>query len=80
LVSSFTFFAKSQQRLFYAKTNTEDKLNTNFQIIGKVGSNILIYKEHRKERFVSVYDNKMQEIGQQVLGFFAKKYFWGYVY
>jgi hypothetical protein len=72
LLSSLTFFAKGQQRLFYDNPDPGDKPNTRFQIIGKVGGQILIYKEYRRESFISVYDTQMQEIDQHALRFLPK--------
>jgi hypothetical protein len=43
-----------------ANPEKEDSRRTEFEIIGKVGGNILVFKNNRSTNFISVYDNEMK--------------------
>jgi len=47
------------QRITYSEPEREDGRTLDFDIIGKVGGNILVYKNIRNHNAVSVYDNDM---------------------
>jgi hypothetical protein len=46
-------------RVAYSTPENADGRRTNFEIIGKVESNYLVYKDNRSEDAISVYDNEM---------------------
>jgi hypothetical protein len=48
------------QRITYSVPEKDDYRTLNFEIIGKVGGNFLVYKNIRNNNAVSVYDNNMQ--------------------
>ena len=48
------------QRIYYSEPEKEDNRRTEFEIIGKVGGNILVFKNNRSNNFISVYDNEMK--------------------
>lgn len=48
------------QKISYSETERDDNKRTNFDIIGKIGKNILVFKNNRNENAVSVYDNEMK--------------------
>lgn len=48
------------QRIAYSEPEREDNRRTNFDIIGKVGANILVFKNNRTDNAISVYDNDMK--------------------
>lgn len=48
------------QRISYSEPEREDNRRTNFDIIGKVGGNILIFKNNRNDNTIGVYDNDMK--------------------
>ena len=50
------------QRILISEPDREDSRRMNFEIIGKMGNNFLIYKSLRGENFVSVYDNEMKQL------------------
>src|SRR5688572_5760549 len=50
------------QRIFYTEPERDDNRRTNFEIIGKVGGNILIFKNNRSDNDISVYDQEMKLI------------------
>ncbi|MGH2647002.1 MAG: hypothetical protein ACRDE8_05510, partial [Ginsengibacter sp.] len=48
------------QQITYTKPEYEDIRNVDFEIIGKVSGNFLVYKNIRNQYAVSVYDNDMK--------------------
>lgn len=48
------------QKITYSEPEREDNRRTNFDIIGKVGQNILVFKNNRADYDISVYDNDMK--------------------
>jgi hypothetical protein len=48
------------QRITYSVPEREDYRNVDFEVIGKVSGNFLVYKNIRNKNAVSVYDNAMQ--------------------
>jgi hypothetical protein len=47
------------QRITYSAPETEDARTLDFEIIGKVGGNFLVYKNVRNHFMVCIYDNDM---------------------
>ncbi len=47
------------QRITYSSPETEDARTLDFEIIGKVAGNFLVYKNLRSHYYVSVYDSEM---------------------
>ena len=50
------------QRILISEPDREDSRRMNFEIIGKMGNNFLIYKSLKGENFVCVYDNNMKQL------------------
>lgn len=50
------------QKINYSEAEREDSRRTNFEIIGKVGGNFLVFKNNRNENDISVYDLNMKLI------------------
>lgn len=50
----------SAQKVAYSIVEREDNTDMNFEIIGKVGGNINIYKSFRNKHDLCIYDNEMQ--------------------
>jgi hypothetical protein len=74
LVSLLAFTLQSQgQRIFYSDIEKDDYRQTNFEILGKVGSNISVYKNMRNRNDVSIYDNEMKLINKVRLDFLPDK-------
>ncbi len=48
------------QRIYYSEPAKEDSRRTNFDIIGKVGGNIHIFKNNRNDNYLSVYNTEMK--------------------
>lgn len=55
-------FTSHAQRIVYSEPNKDDLRQTNFEIIGRYNSNVLIYKNLRSKNVISTYDIDMKEI------------------
>ncbi|RYG06218.1 MAG: hypothetical protein EOO02_01310 [Chitinophagaceae bacterium] len=58
----FATFSAQAQRIYYSDPEREDSRRTNFDIIGKIGNNTLIFKNNRSANEISVYDAEMKRI------------------
>jgi hypothetical protein len=47
-------------RVLYSEPEKEDTRRTNFEVIGKIGNDYLVYKNNRSSNVLSVYNNEMQ--------------------
>src|SRR5215212_8577103 len=59
----------------YSSYEREDTRDINFEIIGKINSNILVYKNIRWKHRINVYDNEMKDIETINLDFIPDKTF-----
>lgn len=59
----------SAQQITYSDPQTNDTRNLNFDIVGKIDNNYLIYKNIRNDYAISVYDNEMKLTGNIDLKF-----------
>ena len=62
------------QKIFYSSPESDDGRRTNFEIIGKVGGNNLVFKNNRNSNVISVYDNSMKLIERVSQDFLPEKY------
>src|SRR6187399_312354 len=60
LVSLFN--SVNAQRILISEPDRDDSRKMDFEIIGKMGNNYLIYKSIRNESFICLYDNEMKMI------------------
>src|SRR5690242_21909946 len=60
LVQAAFPYIGTAQRITYSLAEREDSRRTDFEIIGKVGSNVLVFKNNRNENAISVYNNEMK--------------------
>ncbi len=65
-------FVKAQ-RVIYTEPDRNDIRQTEFEIVGKVGGNILIYKSLRENYSMSVYDMDMKQKDRVKLGYLPDK-------
>ncbi len=72
ILSLITHESFSQQ-ITYTKPEYEDVRTVDFEIIGKVSSNFLVYKNIRNKYAISVYDNDMKLKDRVVLDFMPDK-------
>ena len=52
------------QKIIYSEPDREDSRRMNFEIIGKMAGNFLIYKNIRNKNYISVYNNDMQQVAR----------------
>lgn len=63
IIAQLSFFNIARaQKIVFSEPDKEDSRRMNFEIIGKMGNNFLIYKSIRSESFICVYDNNMKMI------------------
>src|SRR5690606_33514374 len=53
------------QKIVYSEPDREDNRRMNFEIVGKVSGNFLIYKNTRNRNAIAVYNSEMQEISRE---------------
>jgi len=73
LFAALSSFPSLAQRIAYSDVEKEDSRQMNFEILGKVGGNISIYKNYRNQNNISVYDNSMAIISKTNLTFLPEK-------
>lgn len=61
------------QKVIYSEPDKEDTKQSRFDILGKVGSNILVYKNIRDNHDISVYDMEMKQTARVKLGFLPER-------
>ncbi|MBX3257496.1 MAG: hypothetical protein KF862_25445 [Chitinophagaceae bacterium] len=61
------------QRIYYSDPGRDDYRQVNFEIIGKVSGDILIYKNQRSKNDLSIFDNEMKLKNKIVLDFLPDK-------
>ena len=59
ILSLFSYQAFSQQ-ITYSQPESEDVRTLDFDIIGKISGNFLVYKNIRNKYAIGVYDNNMK--------------------
>lgn len=76
LVASFLLIilTASAQRITYSEPDHDDPRSINFEIVGKLGSNVLVYKNYRDQHFISVYDNDMKLLEKVKLDFISNSH------
>lgn len=52
------------QRIVYSEPDRDDNRRMNFEVIGKVNGNFLVYKNIRTKNWVTLFDNDMKEISK----------------
>ena len=62
------------QKISYSEPEREDSRRTNFEIIGRVGGNILVFKNNRNNNDISVYDNDMKLIERVDLDYMSDRW------
>src|SRR2546430_6478114 len=69
IISSLFVISSNAQKIVYSEPDRDDSRRMNFDIIGKISGNFLIYKNIRNKSYVSVYDNEMKETSREDLDF-----------
>src|SRR6478735_3022788 len=67
LVLAFLFFIISSfgQKIVYSEPEKDDSRRMDFEIIGKVSGNFLVYKKIRSQPYVGIYNNEMMQVDKQ---------------
>src|SRR3954454_17558517 len=65
----------SAQRIVYSEPEREDSRRTEFEIIGKISSNYLVYKNNRNDHAISIYDEDMKLKDRVTLDFMNDRTF-----
>ncbi|MFT3933306.1 MAG: hypothetical protein QM726_06795 [Chitinophagaceae bacterium] len=65
VIAAFLFFSVSflkaqAPRIVYSEPEKEDSRRTNFEIIGKMNGNFLVYKSNRNDDAICIYDDDMK--------------------
>ena len=58
----FITIAGFSQKIVYSEPDRNDNRRMNFEIIGKVSGNFLIYKNSGNKNYISVFDNDMKQV------------------
>jgi hypothetical protein len=76
LAAILAFFVNSlsAQRIYYTEPDRDDSRRTNFEIIGKINQNILVFKNNRNSSNITVYDNEMKELNKIDLNFMDERW------
>jgi hypothetical protein len=53
------------QKIVYSEPDREDSRRMDFEIVGKIGGNFLVYKNVRNSAWISVLDNDMKQIRKE---------------
>lgn len=62
-------FTTHAQRIIYSDPEKEDNLRLNFEIIGRVDGNFLVFKNNRSRSWITVMDEEMQVTSIEELGY-----------
>jgi len=72
-IFSLVSFPSISQQITYSQPESEDIRSLDFEIIGKVSGNYLVYKNLRNKYAISVYDNQMKSKDKVDLDFMPDK-------
>src|SRR6187399_1843095 len=61
------------QKIIYTEPEKDDVLNVDFDIIGKINNNYIIYKQLRGSSALSIYNNNMEVIDKVPMDFLPSK-------
>lgn len=60
-----TAYSAGAQKILYSEPDREDSRKMDFEIVGKINGNYLVYKNIRNEAWISVLDNEMKQIRKE---------------
>ena len=61
------------QHIVYSEPEEDDTRKTDFEIIGRVSGNILVFKNNRTDNVISIYNPEMKLIQRVTLSFHSGK-------
>jgi hypothetical protein len=59
-----TGFGLNAQKIVYSEPEKEDNRRLDFEIVGKINGNFLIYKNIRNRHWISILDNDMKQVAK----------------
>ena len=62
------------QHISYSEPEQDDTRRTDFEIIGRISGNILIFKNNRSDNAISIYNSDMKLVKRVILSFLPDKY------
>jgi hypothetical protein len=62
------------QKINYSEPEREDSRRTNFEIIGKIDGNYLVFKNNRSDNAISIYNNEMKLVSRVNLDFMPDRW------
>ncbi|MES1161429.1 MAG: hypothetical protein ABUM51_11765, partial [Bacteroidota bacterium] len=62
------------QQITYSEPEREDSRRTNFEIIGKINGNFLVYKNNNSNSAICIYDENMKLVQRVPLAYMPDKY------
>lgn len=65
VVPLFFIASSFAQKIVYSEPEKDDSRRIDFEIIGKVSGNFLVYKKIRSKAYVAVYNNDMEQIEKE---------------
>ncbi len=74
LVLGFLSLKSVAQKIAYSEPEKEDSRRTDFEIIGKLGENYLVFKNNRSDNAISIYDNSMKLVERVDLDFLPERW------
>lgn len=64
LLLASTGFSAMAQKIIYSEPDKDDTRRLDFEIVGKINGNFLIYKNIRNRTWITMLDNEMQQVGK----------------
>ena len=52
------------QKIVYSEPDRDDNRRMNFEVIGKIGGNFMVYKSYRNANWISILDNDMKQVAR----------------
>src|ERR1700685_184739 len=62
------------QHISYSEPEQDDTHKTDFEIIGRISGNILVFKNNRTENAISIYNPEMKLVQRVALPYLPEKY------
>lgn len=75
LLAGLLFYCSglNAQRILYSEPDRDDSRTLNFEVVGKMNGNILIYKNYQNTHYISVLNADMKQIEKNKLDFITEK-------
>ena len=64
LLVIFISLAGAAQKIVYSEPDRGDSRRMDFEVIGKIGGNFLVYKDVSNKTYITAYDNEMKVVSK----------------